>query len=167
MTRYEELIAQLKAAQTESEKQNIAVKIKALKVYEDAYKYNAKENGTTVMKQTVAFNYVLTVHQNLVDDHHCMAGIKDENLLHSAINGQYWYEPGIDQIIHVAYSICANHVFSDGNKRTAFLVLKLLEIDLNYICDWSQIASIILDLAANGISREQFHDAIIQSILFF
>lgn len=49
------------------------------------------------MKQTVAFNYVLTVHQNLVDDHHCMAGIKDENLLHSAINGQYWYEPGIDQ----------------------------------------------------------------------
>lgn len=43
MTRYEELIAQLKAAQTESEKQNIAVKIKALKVYEDAYKYNAKE----------------------------------------------------------------------------------------------------------------------------
>lgn len=43
MTRYEELIAQLKAAKIESEKQNIAVKIKALKVYEDAYKYNAKE----------------------------------------------------------------------------------------------------------------------------
>ena len=43
MTRYEELIAQLKAAKTEPEKQNIAVKIKALKVYEDAYKYNAKE----------------------------------------------------------------------------------------------------------------------------
>ncbi|MFR6291735.1 MAG: Fic family protein [Peptococcaceae bacterium] len=119
------------------------------------------------MNQTVSFTYVLNVHQNLVHDYHCMPGIKDENLLHSAIDGQYWYEPGVDQIIHVAYSICANHVFSDGNKRTTFLVLKLLENDFNYICDWSQIAHIVLDLATNSISREQFHDAIVKAILFF
>lgn len=43
MTRYDELIKQLKSAKTESEKEEIAVQIKALKTYEDAYRYNAKE----------------------------------------------------------------------------------------------------------------------------
>lgn len=118
------------------------------------------------MNQTVSLDYVTDIHDNLVIDHHCMAGIKDNNLLHSAIDGQYWYEPGIDQIIHVAYSICANHVFSDGNKRTTFLVLKLLETKLHCHCDWSQIADAILDLATYGISREQFHDTIVKAILF-
>ena len=43
MTRYEELVEQLKLAKTDAEKEEIAIRIKALKVYEDAYKYNAKE----------------------------------------------------------------------------------------------------------------------------
>lgn len=55
------------------------------------------------MKGTVKLAYVLSVHDNLVRDHHCMAGIKDANLLHSAIDGQYWYNPGVDQIVHVTY----------------------------------------------------------------
>ena len=43
MTRYDELMATLKKATTDEEKQNIIIKIKALKAYEDAYRYNAKE----------------------------------------------------------------------------------------------------------------------------
>lgn len=44
MNRYDELIEHLKNAQTEKEKQEeIAIQIKALKIYEDAYRYNAKE----------------------------------------------------------------------------------------------------------------------------
>lgn len=43
MTRYEELIEQLKLAKTDAEKEEIAIQIKALKTYEDAYRYNAKE----------------------------------------------------------------------------------------------------------------------------
>ena len=35
---------------------------------------------------TVKFNYVMEVHENLVRDKHCIAGIRDENLLISAIN---------------------------------------------------------------------------------
>lgn len=117
------------------------------------------------MNGTVKLSYVLSVHNSLVRDNHCMDGIKDENLLQSAIDGQYWYEPGIDQIIHVAYSICANHVFADGNKRTAFLTLKLLETDLGHICDWTAIAYIVLDLATNSISKHDFHDKIVSAIL--
>ncbi len=43
MKRYDELMAALKQAKTEEEKKSIMIKIQALKAYEDAYKYNAKE----------------------------------------------------------------------------------------------------------------------------
>lgn len=43
MTRYDELMAALKKATTPKEKEDLIVKIQALKAYEDAYKYNAKE----------------------------------------------------------------------------------------------------------------------------
>ena len=109
---------------------------------------------------TVNFNYVIEVHENLVQDKHCIAGIRDENLLISAIEGQYWYEVGVEQIIHVAYSICANHVFTDGNKRTAFLTLKLLETQLGYICDWENIAYVVLDLATYSTEKLEFHKKI-------
>ena len=117
------------------------------------------------MNGSVKLAYVLAAHNNLVQDNRCMAGVKDENLLYSAIDGQYWYEPGIAQIIHVAYSICANHVFCDGNKRTAFLTLKLLESDLGHVCDWTAIAYVVLELAANSISKEEFYTKIVSAIL--
>jgi len=43
MKRYDELMKALKEAKTQEERKEIKIKIKALKVYEDAYKYNAKE----------------------------------------------------------------------------------------------------------------------------
>lgn len=118
-----------------------------------------------MIESTVPFHYVVEVHENLVKDKHCIAGIRDENLLISAIDGQYWYEAGIEQIIHVAYSICANHVFADGNKRTCFLTLKLLEIKLGYICDWECIAQIVLDLATYSTEKNIFHENIRNCII--
>ena len=116
------------------------------------------------MQQTVDFDYVMEVHEQLVQGKHCLAGIRDENLLISAIDGQYWYEYGIEQVIHVAYSICANHVFTDGNKRTCFLTLKSLETDLGYVCDWECIAQIVLDLATYSTEKQLFHQQIRQCI---
>lgn len=43
MTRYDELMTALKNAKTAQEKEELIIKIQALKAYEDAYKYNAKE----------------------------------------------------------------------------------------------------------------------------
>lgn len=118
------------------------------------------------MKEIVTIEYVMEVHHNLVAGHHCIDGIRDGNLLASAVGGQYWYDYGIEQIIHVAYSICANHVFADGNKRTAFLVLKLLEIKLGLTCDWTAIAHTVLALAADSIAKSDFRQQIIEAIYF-
>ena len=117
------------------------------------------------MKKVVELDYVIEAHNSLVHDKRCLGGIKDKNLLISAVNGQYWYEYGVEQIIHVAYSICANHVFFDGNKRTAFLTLKLLEIKLGYVCDWNNIAHTVLELATNGLEKEKFSSYIKEAIL--
>jgi len=118
------------------------------------------------MQKTVNFEYVMEVHENLVQGKHCIAGIRDENLLISAIDGQYWYEYGIEQIIHVAYSICANHVFADGNKRTCFLTLKLLETELGYYCDWEGIAQVVLNLATYSTEKSLFHQQIKEYIIY-
>lgn len=117
------------------------------------------------MKKLVDLSYCLEAHDHLVETIGCLGGIRDENLLLSAINDQAWYEDGVDQIIHVAYSICAYHVFFDGNKRTSFLTLKLLDIRLSLICDWDKIANIILELATIGMEKEEFSKRIKKAIL--
>lgn len=104
----------------------------------------------------INIDYLLAAHKALEDSRKCLAGIRDHNLLMSAIEGQRWYADPIDQIIHIAYSICAGHVFNDGNKRTTFLILRLLEQRLGFICDLDGMATAILDLATNSISKEAF-----------
>lgn len=113
----------------------------------------------------VTIDYITEIHAQLVENHQCFHGVRDENLLISAIDGQNWHDDPIDQIIHVAYSVCANHVYNDGNKRTSFLVLKLLEMKLNLVCDWSNIAQIVLDLATHTMSKIDFENKIKENIL--
>jgi hypothetical protein len=43
MKSYDELMVELKKATDQKQKEEIIIQIKALKAYEDAYKYNAKE----------------------------------------------------------------------------------------------------------------------------
>lgn len=117
------------------------------------------------MNTVVSIDYIHSIHSSLEYDKRCMKGIRDLNLLQSAIEGQQWFPDPVDQIIHVAYSICANHVYNDGNKRTAFLTLKLLETKLNYICYWPEIAEIILELAINSTQKDIFVQNIKDNIL--
>lgn len=108
----------------------------------------------------ITLEYLLSVHSYLENNGYCASGIRDKNLLHSAIGGQDWYENEIDKIIHVAFSVCANHVFIDGNKRTTFLILKYLENPLTYTLDTKEIASHILELATNSTNKALFIERI-------
>lgn len=104
----------------------------------------------------ISLDYLINIHRYLEANGYCACGIRDENLLHSAIEGQGWYENEIDKILHVAYSICANHVFIDGNKRTSFLVIKYLENPLSYTLDTKEIARHILELATHSTDKLSF-----------
>ncbi len=113
-------------------------------------------------------DYIITlknlfqINKNLVEKHGgCGVGFKDENLAISAIEGcnqevfgKVLYPTTLSKINHLVYSIVANHIFLDGNKRTGSFVFNLLaekynlklNIDLEYY---------ILSIAKSKFNEEQ------------
>lgn len=69
---------------------------------------------------------VLEIHKDQINRYGGMKGIRDQNLLHSAIaqphstfDGQYLHQTIYDKAAAYLFYICQNHPFIDGNKRVA------------------------------------------------
>lgn len=105
----------------------------------------------------ITYDFVCSLHSGLEDLGMCRKGVRDINLLLSIINGQQWFNTEFECYCHVAYCINAYHVFVDGNKRTAFLVLKELNKKGVLFKDRA-LCQVILDLAinSNSTSKELF-----------
>ena len=112
----------------------------------------------------ITLDYLMGVHSYLEAEGYCASGIRDKNLLYSAIGGQDWFDNDIDKVLHVAYSICANHVFIEGNKCTAFIIVKYIENPLPYTLDTKEIAKEILELATYSTEKAVFIQQIKKSI---
>ena len=113
----------------------------------------------------ISYQTVFAMHQRLEELNFCRRGVRDNNLLLSAIGGQQWYQDIFKQYIHVAYSINAFHIFFDGNKRTCFLVLKELN-KFRYYFDDSLLSDEVLNLANNsGMSKDEFYNRVYNCLL--
>ena len=80
---------------------------------------------------------VVKLHSSLIAKTGGMDGIRDENLLDSALNslfqtfdGNELYPDIFDKAAQLCYSLVENHPFADGNKRTG-VHLNLLFLKLN------------------------------------
>ena len=69
------------------------------------------------------------IHADQIREHGGLAGVRDENVLESALarpRQKHVYDPGIDAW-HIAWTepvgLARNHPYRDGNKRIAFLAL--------------------------------------------
>jgi death-on-curing protein len=69
---------------------------------------------------------VLAIHENRVRKYGGSSGVRDLGLLQSALgnveatfDGQFLNETFLEMAAAYLYSICRNHPFLDGNKRTA------------------------------------------------
>lgn len=83
-----------------------------------------------------SFQYVeteeaLAIHKALIKEAHTNAGLRDFALLHSAIErpratfgGMDLYPTTFSKAAALLQSLCMNHPFTDGNKRTAWLCTK-------------------------------------------
>ncbi len=113
-------------------------------------------------------NYIITlknlfeINKDLVERYGgCGVGFKDKNLAISAIEGCnqevfgiVLYPTILSKINHLVYSIIANHVFLDGNKRTGSFIFNSLvkkynlklNIDLEYY---------ILSIAKSKFNEEE------------
>ncbi len=85
---------------------------------------------------------VIEIHKNQISLYGGQEGIRDINLLSSALalpkstfDGEYLHKNIYEMAAAYAYHICPNHPFIDGNKRvalvTALVFLEFNGIDIN------------------------------------
>lgn len=80
----------------------------------------------------IDFQTTLQIHNILIEKFGGIKGIRDQGGLEAAIarplatfDGQDLYPEAIDKAAAVFESIIINHPFLDGNKRTAYTLLRL------------------------------------------
>lgn len=108
---------------------------------------------------------VVALHGRQLAEHGGGVGLRDAGLLDSALNAPkqlYHYEKADNVRLAAAYgfSLTGNHPFVDGNKRTAYvcmrLFLKLNGLDIK--ADKADKIRVMLDLAAGKIDRPALTD---------
>ncbi len=81
----------------------------------------------------------LNIHDILIDKFGGSRGVRDVGLLESALHrpfatfeNQELYPSPIDKAAAVLESILINHPFIDGNKRTAYVLMRLMLLEGGY-----------------------------------
>ena len=80
--------------------------------------------------QWISTELALAIHQRQLAEHGGLSGIRDKGLLDSALarpQNLHAYGENDIYVLAAAYAfgIARNHPFSDGNKRTAYVVSRL------------------------------------------
>jgi len=107
---------------------------------------------------------VLEIHKDQLDRYGGHKGIRDQNLLLSAIaqplstfEGQYLHKSMADKAAAYLFHICKNHPFIDGNKRAATVsALMFLALnDQSYDFKEDAIEKLGFSVAEGKIKKEQ------------
>ena len=113
--------------------------------------------------KTIRLEELLVFHRKIIEKTGGSKGIRDLNLIESALNRAFvtfeskdLYKDIIDKIAAITYGLIKNHGFVDGNKRIGIAVmlflLKLNELKIRY----SQKELIKLGLGiADGLITEE------------
>ncbi|MGV7114651.1 type II toxin-antitoxin system death-on-curing family toxin [Paenibacillus kyungheensis] len=114
-------------------------------------------------EEVIAAHYYMMRQMNDVDQ----AGIKDHALLDSAIHrpmqslfGEDAYPSLFDKAGALLESLVKNHCFHNGNKRTAYLVVKSFLMINGYHLRMERVFAVefIVDIAKGHTSLEQIVD---------
>lgn len=114
---------------------------------------------------------IVMMHSALIKETGGLDGIRDENLLDSAVNapfqtfgGEYVYKTLEAKAVRLGYSLVKNHPFVDGNKRIGMLaMLVFLEINgIELTCSEQDIIETGLKLAAGEMDDKQLLEWILR-----
>ena len=96
---------------------------------------------------------VITIHEKLVEATGGSPGIRDIGLLESAVlgctqtfGGEDLYPTIVDKAARMAFSLCKNHPFVDGNERVAVTALLVILRMNNVYLQFTQQELITLGL---------------------
>ena len=105
---------------------------------------------------------IYELHTQLEDTFVLSPGVRDENLLASAVNtpfqtfmGNDLYPSIYDKAAQLCYGIANNHPFTDGNKRTALHSMYVYLIINGYDITATQqdVENMIIDVAAGNMTN--------------
>jgi len=112
--------------------------------------------------QWIAREVVLSIHARQIAEHGGGSGIRDNNLLESALsrplNLAAYGEPDVFELAAAyGFGLAKNHPFVDGNKRTAYVLTRLfLELhDIEFTAEQTDKVKIFEGLAAGEIAEQE------------
>ena len=103
---------------------------------------------------------IYELHNQLEESFILSSGVRDENLLASAVNtpfqtfmGNDLYPSIYDKAAQLCYGIVKNHPFTDGNKRTALhsMYVYLIINGFDIIATQQEVEDLIIDVAAGNM----------------
>jgi death-on-curing protein len=107
---------------------------------------------------------ILFFHEQLVKIYGGSFGIRDENLLDSALEqpkatyqGEYLHDSLLKMAATYGYHLCNNHPFIDGNKRIAFVAMDtfLQKNDLEITASEKDAYKMMIQVASGQLSKKE------------
>ena len=107
---------------------------------------------------------IYELHTQLENAFVLSPGVRDENLLASAVNtpfqtfmGNDLYPSIYDKAAQLCYGIANNHPFTDGNKRTALhsMYVYLIINGFDITATQQDVENMIIDVAAGNMSNAE------------
>ena len=115
----------------------------------------------------ITLQEALAIHALAIDRFGGSYGVRDTTLLESAINRPYatfngvdLYPTTIDKAAAIIESIVKNHPFSDGNKRTGYILMRLLllQSDLDIRATEAEKYAFVIKIAAGKLMYDEISD---------
>jgi death-on-curing protein len=116
------------------------------------------------MIEYLTVEQVIELHDEMIKRYGGLPGIRDKNLLHSAVDapkaamfGQEMYPSVYEKAAVYLYHIVRNHPFNDANKRTGYTVtLVFLEVNkAKKTFKKEDLESLVVEVAKGKESKEQ------------
>jgi death-on-curing protein len=107
---------------------------------------------------------VKKLHTKIINKTGGFDGVRDENLLDSAIESTFQTFGGVelyptiyDKAAHLAFSLIENHPFFDGNKRTGVTVMGLFleRNSIKFSCSNEELEKLGLGIATGTILQPE------------
>ncbi len=121
----------------------------------------------------LTYEDVISIHIDQIKRYGGKNGLRDENLLLSAIaqpqsgfGGQYLHNTIVDKAAAYLFHVCQNHPFLDGNKRVAvvsalaFLAMNDCDIDF----DPDELENLVRSVAQGQCKKDQIAEFLSKSL---
>ena len=114
----------------------------------------------------IRIEFVINVHEVLIEKFGGIHGIRDKKALESAISRPFMtfdqqdlYPSPIEKAAALLESVISNHPFIDGNKRIGYVLMRyfLMENNLDVKATQTEKYEFVIRIAQGQLSYEQIH----------